>query len=232
MKSPLTALYCTGEDALEWEVDVIDYAVLRERLRPNSVAKPSAQPEQLRSIVSFHHHVDRRKRQSHRTDTTMTPTPQSPDPKNLVGIWKLTGFVEEDAGDRSGSDSIIFNDTSLYAPESVDSASGEELTVSESGGDVLFTMRGGAQVSWTSAEKEQGVLENTIEDQDGRVVSSLDPYFRLERKVKDHWVSKYSDSDLDMDNVAFLDGNDLVLMVTTIVDELYVTKYFYRFSRV
>ena len=29
----------------------------------------------------------------------------------------------------------------------------------------------------------------------------------------------------------FTDGPDLVLMVTTIVDELYVTKYFYRFSR-
>ena len=40
-----------------------------------------------------------------------------------------------------------------------------------------------------------------------------------------------SDSDLDMDNRVFTDGEALVLMVTTIVDELYVTKYFYRFAR-
>ena len=53
----------------------------------------------------------------------------------------------------------------------------------------------------------------------------------MERLVDGSWVSKYSDSDLDMDNVMFTDGPDLVLMVTTIVDELYVTKYFYRFSR-
>ena len=34
-----------------------------------------------------------------------------------------------------------------------------------------------------------------------------------------------------MDNRVFTDGEALVLMVTTIVDELYVTKYFYRFAR-
>lgn len=162
----------------------------------------------------------------------MTPTPQRSDPKNLVGIWKLTGFSEQDAGHRSGSYAIIFRDRSLYTPETVSPVGGEILEFTESDEGVRFTMQGGAKVPWTSAEKEQGVLIDSIEDQDGRIVSSVAPYLRMERLVDGAWVSKYSDSDLDMDNVAFLDGNDLVLMVTTIVDELYVTKYFYRFSRV
>lgn len=53
----------------------------------------------------------------------------------------------------------------------------------------------------------------------------------MPRLVDGTWMSKYSDSDLDMDNVVFTDGPDLILMATTIVDELYLTKYFYRFAR-
>lgn len=157
------------------------------------------------------------------------PAPQTTDPTALLGRWELTGFSEQDAGHRSGSYSIIFRDRSLYTPETFSPAGGETLEITESDDEVKFTMRGGAKVPWTSAEKEQGVLIESIEDQDGRITSS--PFLRMERLVDGSWVSRYSDSDLDMDNVMFTDGPDLVLMVTTIVDELYVTKYFYRFSR-
>ena len=159
------------------------------------------------------------------------PSPQTTDPTALLGRWELTGFSEQDAGHRSGSYAIIFRDRSLYTPETFSPAGGETLEITESDDEVHFLMRGGAKVPWTSAEKEQGVLIESIEDQDGRIVSSVAPYLRMERLVDGSWVSKYSDSDLDMDNVMFTDGPDLVLMVTTIVDELYVTKYFYRFSR-
>ena len=87
------------------------------------------------------------------------------------------------------------------------------------------------EIAVARTEKEQGVLINSIEDQDGRIVGSVAPYLRMQRQVDGTWVSKYSDSDLDMDNNLFTDGTDLILMVTTIVDELYVTKYFYRFAR-
>lgn len=63
------------------------------------------------------------------------------------------------------------------------------------------------------------------------MVSGLPPTFRMQRLVDGTWMSKYSDSDLDMDNVVFTDGPDLILRATTIVDELYLTKYFYRFAR-
>lgn len=130
-----------------------------------------------------------------------------------------------------GSYPVIFRDTSAYAGAKFTAASGETLTVTETDGGADFTMRGGAKVPWTSAEKEQGVLEPAIEDQDGRLASAPAPHLRMERLVNGRWVSSYSDSDLDMDNRVFTDGETLVLMVTTIVDELYVTKYFYRFSR-
>lgn len=159
------------------------------------------------------------------------PAPQKTDPTPLLGRWELTGFSEQYAGHRSGSYAIIFRDRSLYIPESFSSAGGETLEITNSDGEIHFSMRGGAKVPWTSAEKEQGVLIDSIEDQDGRIVSSVAPYLRMERLVDGTWVSKYSDSDLDMDNVMFTDGPDLVLMMTTIVDELYVAKYFYRFSR-
>lgn len=158
-------------------------------------------------------------------------TPQSSDPIALLGQWTLTGFYEEDAGHRDGSYVHIFQNTSAYAADKFNDASGETLSVTDTDGEVTFKMRGGAQVPWTSAEKEQGVLNATIEDLDGRVVASIHPFFRMERLVNDRWKSKYSDSDLDMDNLAFSDDGTLVLMVTTIVDELYVTKYFYRFAR-
>ena len=159
------------------------------------------------------------------------PAPQTTDPTTLLGQWELTGVSEQDAGHRSGSFAIIFRDRSHYTPGDFSTASGETLEITESSGEVLFTMRGGAKVPWTSAEKEQGVLINSIEDQDGRIVGSVAPYLRMQRQVDGTWVSKYSDSDLDMDNNLFTDGTDLILMVTTIVDELYVTKYFYRFAR-
>lgn len=156
---------------------------------------------------------------------------QGMNPGDFVGEWTLTGFFEEDAGHRSGSYIRIFQNTSAYDAAKLGEASGERLTITESGDEVRFDMRGGADVPWTSAEKEQGVLEPTIEDQSGRLLAVGDRLLTMQRLVDDRWVSKYSDSDLDMDNVMFTDGPDLVLLVTTIVDELYVTKYFYRFSR-
>lgn len=160
----------------------------------------------------------------------MTSAQQDRDPRTLIGRWELAGFSEVDAGDRSGSFQWIFNDPSVYDSAALGTASGETLTFEESGDDVRFSMRGGARVPWMSAEKEQGVLEDAIEDQDGRVRGFLKNRYRLERLVNDKWVSAYSDSDLDMNNLVFMDGQDLVLMVTAIADELYVTKYFYRFA--
>lgn len=156
---------------------------------------------------------------------------QELDSINFAGEWTLTGFFEEDAGHRSGSYIRIFQNTSSCDADKLGEASGETLIITESGGDVRFDMRGGADVPWTSAEKEQGVLEPVIEDQSGRLRAVGGRLLTMERLVDGRWVSKYSDSDLDMDNVILTDGPDLVLLVTTIVDELYVTKYFYRFSR-
>lgn len=103
-------------------------------------------------------------------------TPQSSDPNTLLGQWTLTGFYEEDAGHRDGSYVHIFQNTSAYAADKFNDASGETLSVTETDGEVTFQMRGGAQVPWTSAEKEQGVLNAIIEDLDGRVVASIQQF--------------------------------------------------------